>query len=53
MSVLESDWRKRRETAAPSEDAAEVEPVEADPDAEVPVAAGTSDRLRRTLGKWR
>ncbi|MFL5641317.1 MAG: GNAT family N-acetyltransferase [Chloroflexota bacterium] len=53
MSVLESDWRATRGAAYDAGDHAVraegsdvVEPVE-------PVAAGTSDRLRRTLGKWR
>ncbi|MFL5652273.1 MAG: GNAT family N-acetyltransferase [Chloroflexota bacterium] len=53
MSVLESDWRATRRAAYDAGDHAVraegsdvVEPVE-------PVAAGTSDRLRRTLGKWR
>jgi RimJ/RimL family protein N-acetyltransferase len=85
MSVLESDWRKRREAAlrmggaGVSADGAEVDerapakPAAAEPtaigvgepvaDTEVakpaaarvdePVAAGRSDRVRRTLGRWR
>jgi RimJ/RimL family protein N-acetyltransferase len=70
MSVLESDWRARRDagsrTAAPETIAsiAEVGPVSemsAMPDAtdarlvagDVTLAAGPSDRLRRTLGRWR
>jgi RimJ/RimL family protein N-acetyltransferase len=70
MSVLESDWRKRREAAAHaskvgvsadgaerSEAPAEVDDPEVAKPAPVgvdePVAAGTSDRVRRTLGRWR
>ncbi len=70
MSVLESDWRARRDagsrTAAPEAAAtvAEVGPVSeiaemaATTDAlpatgDVTLAAGPSDRLRRTLGRWR
>lgn len=48
MSVLESDWRKRRvATATP-----EVVPVAGRQDDE-PVGAGASDLLRRAIGKWR
>jgi RimJ/RimL family protein N-acetyltransferase len=80
MSVLESDWRKRREAALASGGAGPkvhrpkvVKPAAAEPatvavdepvaDAESakaavarvdePVAAGTSTRVRRTLGRWR
>jgi hypothetical protein len=62
MSVLESDWRARRDagtaaTAAP-EEAATLDEVGAvgeitslpSPES---VGAGASDRLRRTLGRWR
>ena len=65
MSVLESDWRTTRgpafraaqadetagtdETAAAAPDVAEV----AGPPLDEVVGAGPSDRLRRTLGRWR
>ena len=57
MSILESDWRVARD-ATPSggrrrgrglDSPAPDEPDEPDE----PVAAGASDRLRRTLGRWR
>jgi RimJ/RimL family protein N-acetyltransferase len=57
MSVLESDWRARRglaavpETAA-AEDGADDEAFD-DAESDLAVGAGPSDRLRRTLGKWR
>jgi RimJ/RimL family protein N-acetyltransferase len=50
MSVLESDWRATR-GAAYAAAAAEAD-VPAPP-LDEPVGAGTSDRLRRTLGRWR
>jgi RimJ/RimL family protein N-acetyltransferase len=55
MSVLESDWRKRRE-AGPAIDR-HARSLEAAPavrtDLVEPVAAGASDRLRRVIGRWR
>jgi hypothetical protein len=67
MSVLESDWRARRDTgsrtAAPEAIAtvAELGPVSEitavtdvlPATGDVSLAAGPSDRLRRTLGRWR
>jgi RimJ/RimL family protein N-acetyltransferase len=82
MSVLESDWRARRElnedgpgtgagagagagaiaratagSGGPSEAVAPAGPlaraIEDGPTDEAPIAAGTSDRVRRTLGRWR
>lgn len=61
MSVLESDWRARREeTGADTTavaDAPGTGPAAADTEpgagVEEPVGAGASDRLRRTLGRWR
>ncbi len=60
MSVLESDWRARRglivnEQAGAPASAAAGEPVGAvEPlGPSEPVVAGPSDRLRRTLGRWR
>jgi hypothetical protein len=47
MSLLVSDWKTARRMAG---DAVE-EPVRAP--SEEPVVAGTSDLLRRTLGRWR
>jgi hypothetical protein len=64
MSVLESDWRARRDagtvapTAAAPEKAATLDDVGAGgeitslPSPES-VGAGASDRLRRTFGRWR
>ena len=49
MSVLESDWRATRGAAY---DAAASEDGAAAP-LDEPVGAGASDRLRRTLGRWR
>ena len=50
MSVLESDWRKRPRMAGRTDAAA----VGRDPTADYePVPAGTSDRLRRAIGRWR
>ena len=49
MSVLESDWRARRAAAGlPA-----VAPDAPEPPLDEPVGAGSSDRLRRTLGRWR
>jgi RimJ/RimL family protein N-acetyltransferase len=48
MSVLESDWRRMtnvRATDAP--------PIEERADAAEPVGAGSANRLRRTLERWR
>jgi RimJ/RimL family protein N-acetyltransferase len=69
MSVLESDWRKRRALAprtAESTDVAEVaepagmtrvteaaEMTEVGPERDEPVTAGATDLLRRAIGKWR
>jgi len=50
MSVIESDWRATRGAAYDA--AARSVPADRS-DVVEPVAAGTSDRLRRTLGKWR
>src|SRR4249920_3729853 len=50
MSVLDSDWRARRLAqgeAVPSGS------VSGDDGADEPVGAGPSDRLRRTIGRWR
>jgi RimJ/RimL family protein N-acetyltransferase len=57
MSVLESDWRRSHAggAAASSPDerlAAETDGA-VDQIADEPVGAGTSDRLRRTIGRWR
>ena len=48
MSILESDWRARRRgttdgAATPDEDAIVPEAV----------GAGPSDRIRKTIGRWR
>jgi RimJ/RimL family protein N-acetyltransferase len=60
MSVLESDWRAAREgtdrgaddaTAAYGPGAADGRDAAAD--GGEPVGAGTSERLRRTIGRWR
>jgi RimJ/RimL family protein N-acetyltransferase len=65
MSVLESDWRMRRGAAGAAGTSGTVEGVEAGAEAREPAATGgiedepvaagpaTSDRLRRTLGRWR
>jgi len=62
MSVIESDWRARREAVAGGDGAAaKLVPAAATASAtatdgarvDEPVGAGTSDRLRRTLGRWR
>ena len=45
MSILVSDWKAARLAAGHA--------VERPVALEEPVAAGTSDRLRRTLGRWR
>src|SRR3954453_20347581 len=50
MSVIESDWRATRGAAY---DAGARSIPAGRSDAVEPVGAGTSDRLRRTLGKWR
>jgi RimJ/RimL family protein N-acetyltransferase len=62
MSVLESDWRRSHGagSAASAEDSAS-SPEERSADGhdavdgivDEPVGAGTSDRLRRTIGRWR
>ena len=63
MSVLESDWRARRDagidgTTAETEEGATIDAIGAaaeissEPSPEG-VGAGASDRLRRTLGRWR
>jgi len=53
MSVLDSDWRRlprRTHAALPPARAAEAAGVPTDGE---PVGAGTADRLRRTIGRWR
>jgi hypothetical protein len=50
MSVLESDWRLTRGTTY---EAATMTPEPVGRPLDEPVGAGTSDRLRRTLGRWR
>jgi ribosomal protein S18 acetylase RimI-like enzyme len=50
MSVLESDWRATRGVAYAAAAEADAPPT---PPLDEPVGAGTSDRLRRTLGRWR
>jgi RimJ/RimL family protein N-acetyltransferase len=50
MSVLESDWRATRGAAYAAAAAQADVPA---PALDEPVGAGTSDRLRRTLGRWR
>ena len=57
MSILESDWRARRaERADRAGSSVGVEVDEApDLEPELPdvVAAGPSDRIRKTIGRWR
>ena len=52
MSVLQSDWRKRRRVTE-GVDAGAVDPAAAVGRRDDPVAAGASDRLRRAIGRWR
>jgi RimJ/RimL family protein N-acetyltransferase len=58
MSVLQTDWRRTRGhlvTETTGDDVGDAGTA-ADADAETPddaMAAGTSDRLRRVMGKWR
>jgi RimJ/RimL family protein N-acetyltransferase len=47
MSILMSDWEEARRTAGHAIGESAATPRDE------PVAAGTSDRLRRTLGRWR
>ena len=53
MSVLESDWRAAHglDPVVPSPPVAVA--AAGDPSADERVAVGTSDRLRRTLERWR
>jgi RimJ/RimL family protein N-acetyltransferase len=58
MSIIESDWRARRTAAGRTTptDPASGEPADGDGDRAAgpePVGAGSSDRLRRTIGRWR
>ncbi len=63
MSILESDWRARREiqSAAAASPAVEAEaqaveagaPAAAEARRVEPVEVGPSDRLRRSIGRWR
>jgi hypothetical protein len=50
MSILESDWRIRRDgLSAVGSDGASTD----QPDLPEAVGAGTSDRIRKTIGRWR
>ena len=51
MSVLESDWRARRNAMAPETEAEADAPPEPH-DAE-PIEVGSSDRASRVFGRWR
>lgn len=48
MSVLQSDWRRMTKQGASASAL-----VGEEADSAEPVGAGTSDRLRRTIGRWR
>jgi RimJ/RimL family protein N-acetyltransferase len=50
MSVLESDWRKRRREMPPTEAPG---PAPAEMRRDETVGVGASDRLRRAIGRWR
>jgi RimJ/RimL family protein N-acetyltransferase len=54
MSILDSDWRVRRARSAAAGDAT-VADASFDEPADLPeaVAAGASDRIRKTIGRWR
>jgi hypothetical protein len=51
MSLLESDWRAGRAARGDAEPGATVGGGAGGP--QEPVVAGPSDRLRRTIGRWR
>ena len=51
MSVLDSDWRKQRRVTERVDDTADGARVPGG--GTEPVAAGTSDRLKRAIGRWR
>jgi hypothetical protein len=54
MSVLQSDWRKRRRVTEAVDTGDGIDRASAiGAGAGEPVAAGTSDRLRRAIGRWR
>ncbi len=54
MSVLQSDWRQTRGHLLAGNGDATTPPDDApEPSAGEAVAAGTSDRLRRAIGRWR
>jgi RimJ/RimL family protein N-acetyltransferase len=52
MSVLESDWRARRDAISAAAAGSQIEPTADVPDGE-PIEVGASDRSIRSLGRWR